>query len=56
MGILLVLIAFVFFIAAMSQAGECYFCGSRQVTQRTHLGTKGICDRCWCKGKSTQGK
>lgn len=49
--IIVALVILVAVIVVFSKAMECYFCGSREVTSRTTFGTRGLCDKCWAKGK-----
>ena len=41
-------------VVVFSKAMECYFCGSRGVTSRSKLGTRGLCGECLSKGKELQ--
>lgn len=40
------------FVYTFSRAGECYYCGSRKVTQFSKYKTRALCDSCWCKGRT----
>jgi membrane protein DedA with SNARE-associated domain len=49
----MVLVVVVAIVVVFSQAGECYYCGSRlkDKSQRSTWGTRGLCDKCRCEGK-----
>ena len=45
------LVILVLVVVVFSKAMECYFCGSRELTRRSKLGTRGLCDECQFGGK-----
>lgn len=52
--ILSILFAVACLLVVLGRANECYFCGTRKLStkcNRSRLGTRALCDKCWCKGK-----
>lgn len=46
------LVILVSVVVVFSKAMECYFCGSRELTSRSRLGTRGLCNECQCEGEN----
>ena len=49
--IIVALVIVIAVVVVFSKAMECYFCGSRSVTSRSKLGTRGLCNKCRNEGK-----
>lgn len=50
--IVAVLVVLVSIVVVFSRAEECYFCGDRDVMERSKFSTRGLCGKCVKNGRN----